>query len=135
MPIEYPTWVFHDLFKIRKSPFYYTLTLTAGVDPSAAAIIPAKTGYRVRITNIWWNCTTSAAQTLTIRDDNGTPLVLGIVPASIAVGGHHFEYGPMGLAATISKNVDLVASAAGYAGFLVIDGFYEAIGPFTQATL
>ena len=135
MPFGTLTWVFHDLFKVKKQAFQYLLTLTAIVDPSAAAIIPAKAGYIIRITDIWFNCTTSAAQTLTIRDDNGVPVTLGIVPASVAVGGYHFEYGHVGIPATVSKNVDLVASAAGYAGFLVIEGYYEAVGPFTPATL
>ena len=135
MALENLTWVFHDLFKVRFHPFQYSLLATAGADPSAAAVIPAKAGYRIRITDVWFNCTTSTAQTLTIRDDNGTPVTLCIVPASVGVGTHHYEFGPLGLAATVSQNIDLVASAAGYAGNLVIQGFYEPIGPLTPSTV
>ncbi len=135
MALELINWVFHDLFKVRKQAFQYTLILTAAVDPSTAAIITAKTGYRIRITDVWFVVSTDAAQTLTIRDDAVAPVVLCIVPASYGLGTFHGEFGHAGIAATVSTNVDLVASAAGYAGTLVIEGFYEAIGPFTPATV
>jgi len=135
MAFETLTWVYHDAFKVKKQAFHYTLVLTAAADPSAAAILPAKSGYRIRITDVWFVISTSAAQTLTIRDDALTPVVLCIIPASVAVGTYHGEFGHAGMPATVSKNVDLAASAAGYAGHLVIEGFYEPIGPFTPATL
>ncbi len=135
MALELLTWVYHDLWKVRKQAFQYVLTFAAGTDPSDTDIIPAKTGYRIRITDVWFVISTSAAQTLTIQDDNGTPVVLCIIPASVAVGTYHAEFGHAGIPATVSTNVDLVASAAGYAGHLVIEGFYEPIGPFVPSTV
>jgi len=128
-------WVFHDLFKVRQQAFEYTVAFAAGVSPSLAAAIPKKDGYAIRITDIIFNIFTSAAQTLAIQDDASTAVLIGEFPSGSAVGTHHLEYGTVGFPATTSKNVDIVASAAGYAGTLQILGYYEAIGPFTPATL
>lgn len=133
MALENITWVFHDLFKVRFKPFQYSQIVTSGADPSTANAIPADAGWRIRITDIWFVISTSAAQTITFADDTGN--VLCIIPASVAVGTYHAEFGPAGIAATVSENVDITASAAGYAGTLVVQGFYEPIGPFTPATL
>lgn len=128
-------WVFHDLFRVRKQAFEYQIAFAAGTDPSAAAAIPAKTGYRVRMTDVIFNVTTSTAQTLIVRDDATTPVVIASFASGTAVGTHHLEYGELGFPATVSKNIDIAASAAGYAGTLQIFGYYEAIGPFTPSSV
>lgn len=114
-------------------PFEYQAVLTAGADPSATDIAAAKTGYRIRVTKIHFNVTTDAAVTLTIRDDAVAPVTVHQFPASVGVGGHTVEFDDQGFACTVSKALDLAASAAGYAGSLRVEGYYEPVGPLTPA--
>lgn len=123
--------VFHDEFRRRYEPVDYQVTFAAGADPSATDIIPKKTGYATRIVRMTFNCTTSAAQTLTIQDDADTPVVAGVFASNPGVGTHQISFEPQGIEMTEGKNVDLVASAAGLAGTLLVEGYYVPVGPFS----
>jgi len=114
--------------------FEYQAVITALVDPSATDIVPAKTGYRSRVTKIHFNVTTDAAVTLAIQDDATTPVVVHQFPASVGVGGHDINFEDQGFACTVSKNLDLAASGAGYAGSIRVEGYYEPVGPFDVVT-
>jgi hypothetical protein len=79
---------------------------------------------RIRITII-----TGAAQTWTVKDKNGTPVVLSPAMATDVAGSTFtFDYGAQGLAATINKSVELTISAAGAAGIVQIEGFQVRSG-------
>jgi len=110
--------------------------VAAGVDPSAAPFIAGKAGYTIYVRKIIANITTSVAQTLTFRDDASTPVVCGVVMASIGVGSWDIaDYGEEGFALTEGKDLDLVASAAGYAGTLWVSAYLRLTGVVTPAQL
>lgn len=129
------TSVFHGEYARRYPPILYELAIVAGSDPSAAAIIPARTGYAICIQRVTFNVTTDDSHSLIVRDDATTPINAAIFPASPGVGTRQVQYEEMGLQLTTSKNVDLAASGTGLAGTLVIEGYYYPEGPFTPATV
>jgi hypothetical protein len=126
--------VFHDEFARIYQPFQYELVIAAGADPSAAAVIPAKTGYAICIQRVTFNVITDDSHTLIVRDDATTPLNAAVFPASPGVGTRQVIYEPIGMQMTVSKNIDVAASGTGLAGTLVVEGYYAPIGPFTPAT-
>lgn len=126
------TSVFHGEYRRRFPPISEAFVLTAGADPSQAGVIPAVTGFAIVLTRITFNVTTSAAQTLTIRDDNSTPRVAAVFPSSPGVGTHQIAYEEQGLEMNLGKNIDVAASGAGNAGTLVIEGYYLPLGSRTS---
>jgi hypothetical protein len=79
--------------------------------------------YTLFVQRIIVNIVTDAAQTLTIRDSNGTPKVLTVLPSSPGVGPQMFDFGDEGFGLTEGKNLDVVLSAAGLAFDLSIECF------------
>lgn len=117
-------------------PILYELVIAAGADPSAAAVIPAKTGYAIYIQRVTFNVITDAAKILIVRDDATTPLNAAVFPSSPGVGTRQIDYMPFGMQMTTSKNIDISATGgAGLAGTLVIEGYYYPVGPFTPSTV
>lgn len=126
------TNVFHDEYQRVFQPVRYLATITAGADPSAAAVIAGKTGHAVVITRVTLNVSTDAARTLTVRDDNTSPVNAAIFPASPGVGTRQVSYEPQGMEMTEAKNIDVYASGAGLAGTLLVEGYYLPISPRTS---
>ncbi len=63
------------------------ITAVAGVDPAAAAIVAAKTGYTIYVTCIKAVITTSTTKVWTLQDDTAvTPVVLAVVKSAPGVG-------------------------------------------------
>lgn len=82
--------------------------------------------YRIYIQKIIVNVTTVAAQTLTFRDDAGTPVVVGVLAASAGIGAQTvLDGGDQGIPLTLGKNLDIVASAAGVAGTLEVQCYQK----------
>src|SRR3990167_8765707 len=80
--------------------------------------------YTIFLQKITVNVSTVAAQTLTFRDDASTPVVFAELPASAAKGSHTvLDGGAEGIPLTEGKNLDIVASAAGVAGSLFVEGY------------
>jgi hypothetical protein len=65
---------------------------------------------------------TVSATALTIQDDAGTPLVIGLIPASQATP-YVIEFGPTGRALTEGKNLDITAAGAGPAGTIHVEAY------------
>jgi hypothetical protein len=127
--------VFHDEYRRVYQAVEVNLALAAGVDPSAADLVVGKTGYTIRITGVWFSVDTDAAVTLTLRDNGAAPRTLCIFPASLGVGSFQRIWGTMGYPLQEGEGLDLAASAAGYAGTLHIEGYYEPTGVLTPATV
>ena len=121
------TNVFHDEYRRYYEPIQYQLAITAGADPSAAAIIARKSGCAICLTRITFNVITSTTVTLTVRDDASTPIVATVFPSAPGVGTRQISYEPQGMEMTENKNIDLYASGAGLAGTLLIEGYYLPI--------
>jgi hypothetical protein len=71
--------------------------------------------------------TPSASKTWTIADSNGTPVaVTGALDMGANAGTvYSFDFGPQGLQLTLVKNLVLTISAAGAAGIVTVEGYYE----------
>lgn len=125
-------------FKTRNRNKTVSRTILAA-DTSAAhadIITPKSANHTIYIQRISFAPTTYAAQTLTFRDDAGTPVEIGFmsIPAAAPTTGicqYVIDYGPQGTPLTKGKNLDVIISAAGPAGRLVVEA-YE-IGPDVAA--
>lgn len=62
------------------------------------------------------------ATALTIQDDAGSPLVIGLIPASQATP-YTVDFGPEGRALTEGKNLDLAAGGAGPGGTIHVEAY------------
>ena len=128
--------VFHGEFKRRYMPIDYELVVASGADPSAAGVIPAKTGYAICLQRITFSVTTDAAKVLIVRDNADTPLNAAIFPSSPGVGTRQVDYGDEGMMMTLSKQIDIsVTGGAGLAGTLIISGYYLPVGPFEPSAV
>lgn len=94
----------------------------AGGAPSVDPVFAGKAKEHIWITRITICITTSAAQSVTVRDD-GTPTPIFSVPASAAVGAYEVEFGDDGYQVGAGLGIDLVGSGAGTAGTWVIEGY------------
>ena len=99
--------------------------LAADVTAGHANVInPKSSGHTIYIQRIIFNCTTDAAQTITVQDGAGTPLVVGKSASSPGLGVEIIgDYGPAGFACTVGEEIDIVLSAAGLAGVLNIEAY------------
>lgn len=104
-------------------------TILAGVDPSAAPFIACPGAkYTIFVQLIQMITSTDNAATLTLQDDAGTPVVLGATKASPGVGTVTLLDVTEGVPLTEGKDLDLVASAAGLAGTLVVEAYAKLTG-------
>lgn len=97
--------------------------MSAGVDPSAT-IVAAKAKHSVFVQEIRVHITTDAAVTLTFQDTTGTHAPIFVVPASPGTGEYRFRpqgEDDQGLQLPEDAGLDLVASAAGFAGWWEVD--------------
>jgi len=124
--------VFHDEYRRQFEPISETWAIAANADPSQAGVIAGKTGFAIVITRITFNVITSAAATLTVRDDNNPIRSAAVFPASPGVGTRQISYEPQGLEMNFEKSLDVAASGAGNAGTLVVEGYYLPLGPRTS---
>lgn len=99
--------------------------LAAAAAGQAAVIAPKSANHQLFIQKIVFNVSTAAAQSIIFRDSNGTPLVIGTVPASQSTP-LTMDFGPKGVALTTGKNLD-ISNTAGPAGMIHIEA-YEKIG-------
>lgn len=105
--------------------------LEAATDPDRAPLIAGKPGYTIVITKITFHVTTAAAQAITFRDNNGTPKIAAVLPASAAVGDTHLLLdAPDGFPLTEGKQLD-VDGAAGVAGSYYVEAFLKPTGVLT----
>lgn len=99
-----------------------TIRMTAGADPSQT-LVAARTKHTHFIQKILVQISTSAAQTLRFEDDAGTPIVVAEVPAGSGEGIIEFDFGDVGVPLTEGQVFRLVASAAGYVGTIIWEGY------------
>jgi hypothetical protein len=98
-------------------------------------LAPKSADHQLFIQKITVNVSTSNAATLTFRDDAGTPVVIAILAGSAALGSHTvLDGGAEGIPLTLGKNLDIVASAAGVAGSLMVEAYEVLVGPVAAAS-
>jgi hypothetical protein len=99
-------------------------------------ITPRSAEHTIYIQRISFAPTTYATQNFLFRDGAGTPVPIGqiTVPgAALTTGVNQWviDYGPEGTPLTKGEELDVIVSAAGLAGRLVVEA-YE-VGPQVQA--
>lgn len=94
------------------------------VATGTTVLIAATAGKILRITFCSFTTTTSAAQTVTLESTGGVDLFT--TPVSPAVG-IPYEFGPLfsGVALPIGEGLQVNVSAAGNAGNIVYEGYYD----------
>lgn len=101
------------------------VTLATGDAGKDNVIVPKSANHTIYVQKISYNVITSAAQAVTFQDDNGTPLKIGVVPASQTLP-LIIDHGPEGVPLTVGKNLD-IANTAGPAAQIHIEA-YERLG-------
>ena len=100
-----------------------SLIFTAATDDTTliTATSASHTLYIQRIV-VW--ITTSVAQSITFQDNNGTPRVIAVVPASPGANSRwEFLFSDRGVPLTVGKNFVANFSAVGLAGHIEWDGY------------
>jgi hypothetical protein len=109
------------LFQNKTTP----KTMLAGASPSTDPLIAGKAGYTLFVQRIEVSITTDAAQTLTFQDSADTPVVLAAIAASPGLGRKLLLENDEGVPCTEGKDLDLVASAAGLAGQVLVEAYLK----------
>ena len=93
-------------------------------DTTQDAFIPARENFRIWIQRIIVYITTDAAQSMTFRDDAGTPKEIAVIEASPGDNTRwDFDFGAVGVPLGENQDLDLVLSAAGLAGNVSVIGY------------
>lgn len=111
--------------QIRYTDISGSTVLAAGDNLSVTAreLVEGVAGWTIFIQKITVNIVTDAAQSLTLGDDAGTPVVIAGVKASPGVGPIPFDFGPEGRALTEDQSFQLKNSAAGLAADITWSGY------------
>lgn len=109
-----------------------TLILAAGDTPTTvgADFIVGRAGYTIYVLAILVHVTTVAAQAITFQDDNGTPKVLAVLPASATAGDVHRLIEDLlgeGVPCTEGKNLEFTGTA-GVAGTIEVVAYLKPTG-------
>ncbi len=83
----------------------------------------SKTNRTLYVQRVTFTPTTVAAQAITIRDDNGTPKPIALIPASQATP-YVIDFGPEGVPLTAGKNLD-ASNTAGPAGIFTVEAYQK----------
>jgi hypothetical protein len=97
-------------------------------DTSQTLITVRSAGHQLWIQKITYVPDVVAAQAITIKDTTGTPVLVGLIPASQATP-YVIDFGPEGVPLAIGKNL-VTANTAGPAGQFHVEA-YEKIGTTT----
>ena len=104
------------------------LTFLASQTPTtigADFIAVKNANYRIYVQRITVNISTAAAQAITFQDDASTPVVIGVLAASLAVGSYTVvDGGAEGIPLTLGKNLEFVGTA-GVAGSLEVECYQK----------
>lgn len=98
----------------------------------AAGVVADKANATFYVQRVVLSITTAAAQVITVRDSNGTPLVIASLAASAALGPYEWNFGEDGLPLTSGKGVNIV-NTAGPAYAYIVEGYWKPNSPLTQA--
>lgn len=95
-------------------------------------LTPKNASYRLFIQKlVFYETTESNGKNLIFQDDSSTAILLGKYFSVTAAAGIPkslvLDFGPMGIAFGVGKNLDVIVSAAGIAGTLHVEA-YERLG-------
>lgn len=94
-------------------------------DTTVAALIAGRANYTLFIQKIVIDVTTDAAQSLILRDTNGTPKTIFSLPASPGTGPFGRDFGAEGMPLTEGKDLSAVLSAAGLGMNIHIEAYLK----------
>lgn len=105
----------------------------ATADAGKAAVIAPKTtaNHQLFIQKIFYSPVTAAAQAVTFRDSAGTPVVVGVIPASQSTP-ITLDFGPSGMPLTAGKNLD-ISNTAGPAANIHIEAYEKIVSGNIQS--
>jgi hypothetical protein len=87
-------------------------------------LIPARTNYTIHVQRVTYVPTTVAAQAITVKDNDGTPVPVALIPASQALP-YVADFGPEGLPLTAGVKLFATPASAGPAGRFKVEGYYK----------
>jgi hypothetical protein len=109
------------------------VVLAAGA--GAAAIVALAASFTIFIQKITVNISTTAAQTITFRDNAGTPIIVAFIEASAAAGTvRTIDFGSKGFALTEGKQLD-ISGVAGPAYSYAVEGYIRQTSGVAASTI
>lgn len=121
-----------DILVVQKEsgqdPFYIDFDIAA-TDTGTKTPIASRTNFELRIQKITVSPVVAAAQTLTFQDNAGTPVKIAVYSGAVSnTTPVTWDFGPHGAGLTVSKELDIVISAAGLAARVHIEGYRRMTG-------
>lgn len=101
------------------------ITLAAGDTGKNDVLAVKSANHQLWVQKITYNPVTVAAQAVTFQDDAGTPVKIGVIPASQATP-ITLDFGPKGVALTAGKNLD-ISNTAGPAAQIHIEAYEKIV--------
>lgn len=109
-------------------PFFVDFDIAAG-DTGTKNPVAARTNFTLYVQKITVSPITGAAQNLTFQDNAGTPVKIGVYTGTVGnTTPVVWDFGPHGTALTVSKELDIVISAAGLAARIHFEGYMRQNG-------
>lgn len=109
--------------------------VVAAATASTTAITAKSSLFTVFIQKLTIVITTSAAQIITIADSNSSPVVIGSIAASAALGSvYTIDFGARGFALTEGKNL-VLSQTAGPAYSYSVDAYQKQTAPGQSTTV
>lgn len=107
----------------------------AAATASTTGVVATSTKHTIFVQKITFVITTSAAQVISIRDSAGTPVVIGSIAASAALGSvYTVDFGARGFALTEGKDF-LFTQTAGPAYSYSFDAYQKLTTPGQATTI
>lgn len=103
-----------------------TSGLLLAADTTKTAITALSTKHTIYVQKLTTVITTSAAQIITIKDNNGTAVVIGSIASGAALGSiYTIDFGSRGFALTEGKDLLIVPAAAGPALSYAVEAYQK----------
>jgi hypothetical protein len=109
--------------------------ILVAADTTQDAFLTKRANHRIWVQRIIGYVTTDAAQSITFRDDAGTPLIIATITTSPGDETRwDFDFGSTGIPLGENTDLDVVLSAAGLAGNITIYAYQAPSSVFDTTT-
>lgn len=104
-------------------------TTIATTDTGTVTLATGKTGWTIYVQRLSVTITTTAAETLTFKDSNGTPKPIVATDTNPGANTQYvWDFGPEGVSLTQAKNFVVAISGAGLAAHIEFSAYLRQTG-------
>lgn len=104
----------------------------SGATGATGVITVTSSEHQIYVQQILMSVIVDAAQSLTFRDQSGSPIICGVSPASPGLGLKIVsDFGPLGFPLSVGKSLD-ITGAAGLAAVIYIQAYQKYTTPLSN---